>query len=725
MGHRARRTRHTKLGTLKLVPLTLLVALAGTTTSARGDLMSRMNTDQARLWTGAVLFQPSGQPISKQATPPEVPQPKLEAPKDPAGEPKPTDAKAAEQVPDGPPVNIGRFVLDYRYAHPKSPKTEDLMNTEIELGQTPEGYVAPRDGIPTVKMRLADVPDRPIEQYRISAIEAITDALRDELTRRDILGTVVRVVPKQINYVKNMAPDDPDFGKDLRQGSTDLKIEIITAFASQVRSLAFGTRIPYEQRVNNPVHDRIRDRSPVQSAEKSGGFTDPNRKDLVQKDALDDYVYRLNRHPGRKVNVALSVGSELKTPDGIELPSVSLDYLVVESKPWFAYFQVSNTGTENTGEWRERFGFIHNQLTGRDDTLSLDFITSSFEDSNAFIASYEAPFFGSERLRWRVFGTWNQFTASDVGQGDTNRDFDGDGWSVGAELIANIFQHRELFIDAVGGVKYQHLRVEDLSSATEGKDDFFLPYVGLRLERSTDIANTNASVNFEFNIPDVAGTDAELGNLGRARAEDSWTTVQWDVSQSVYLEPLLAPRSWRDIEHGSPTLAHELVLSFKGQYAFDSRLVPNFEQTVGGLYTVRGYRESAVAGDGVVIGSAEYRFHVPKAFTKGYRPGPDGKVPEPGTFFGDPFRWVPQQAYGTADWDLILKGFVDVGRTIISDVQGAEPEETLIGVGLGAELQIKSNFSLRVDWGVALEDVPSSGIESGSNRVHFLGTLLF
>jgi len=702
----------------------MLTAVSGTCISARADLISRFKTEQATAMTGVMLLQPDTQPISKQATPPAVPQPKIEAPKEP-NEPKPpTEPKAAPPIVDGPSLNVGRFVIQYTYPHPAAPSVDDLMNTEVELGQTPEGYVVPRDGIPTVKIRLADVPDRPIEQYRVSALTAIRDTVQAELGRRNILGVIVQIDPKQINY-RGIASDDPEYGKDLRQGTTDIKIEIITGFVSQVRTLAFGTRIPYEQRINNPVHERIRERSPMQPASSSGGFDNPNRKDLVQKDLLDDYVYRLNRHSGRKVNVALSVGNELKTPDGGGLPSVSLDYLVVESKPWFAYFQLSNTGTENTGEWRERFGFVHNQLTGRDDTLSLDFITSNFEDSNAFIASYEAPFFGAEGLRWRVYGTWNQFTANDVGQVGTNRDFEGDGWSVGAELIGNIYQHHELFVDVVGGVKYQHLRVEDLSTSTEGKDDFLLPYIGMRLERLTDTANTTASVNFEFNLPDLAGTDSQLGNLGRARAEDSWTTFQWDVSQSFYLEPLLIPTMWRDVEHGSPTLAHEVVLSFKGQYAFDSRLVPNFEQTVGGLYTVRGYRESAAAGDGVVIGSAEYRFHVPKAFKKGYRPGPDGKIPEPGTFFGDPFRWVPQQAYGNADWDLILKGFVDVGRTIISDVQGAEPEETLIGVGIGAELQIKSNFNLRVDWGVALEDVPSAGIDSGSNRVHFLGTLLF
>jgi len=668
----------------------------------------------------AAFGQVDGQPISKQATPPAVPEPKLVEPKDPNAPPEQAPPVEMEVV-DGPGVKVGRFVISYRFAHPQAPAIEDLLNTEVELGQTPEGYVKARPGVPSVMVRLADVPDRPIELYRLSGIEAVTDAIRDQLGKFNVLGVVVRVVPNQVNL--RASPDDPDFGKDLRTDTTDLRIEVIMALASQVRTLAFGDRVKPEFRVNNPIYDRIREGSPIQPAED---MDDPDRSDLILKNRLDDYIYRLNRHSGRKVNAALSIGDDKKSPTGEQLPTVSLDYLVIENKPWLLYFQLSNTGTDATGEWRERVGFIHNQLTGRDDTLSLDFITSNFEDSNAFIGSYEAPFPGADKLRWRVFGTWNEFTADDVGQGSQTRDFDGDGWSAGGELIANIYQHRELFVDLVGGVKWQHVRVEDKSAGgSEGEDDFFLPYFGLRLERETDIATTYASVNFEFNLPDLASTSSDLDALGRPLADDSWTAFQWDVTQSLYLEPLLIPTAWRDTANGRPTLAHELLVSFKGQYAFDNRLIPSFEQVAGGLYSVRGYKESATAGDGVMIGSAEYRFHVPKAFTSGYRVREDGTHAQPGQLFGKPFNWVPSQPYGSADWDLILKSFLDVGRTIISDIPGAEDEETLIGAGVGFEFQYKSNFSLRVDWGVALKDVESAEIKAGSNRFHFLATFLF
>ena len=41
--------------------------------------------------------------------------------------------------------------------------------------------------------------------------------------------------------------------------------------------------------------------------------------------------------------------------------------------------------------------------------------------------------------------------------------------------------------------------------------------------------------------------------------------------------------------------------------------------------------------------------------------------PEPRQLFDQPFRYAPQHVYGRPDWDLVLKAFVDLGWTFISD----------------------------------------------------------
>ena len=85
---------------------------------------------------------------------------------------------------------------------------------------------------------------------------------------------------------------------------------------------------------------------------------------------------------------------------------------------------------------------------------------------------------------------------------------------------------------------------------------------------------------------------------------------------------------------------------------------------------------------------------------------------------------MPQYAYGRADWDLIFRGFFDIGRTINSDGFSFEEDQTLMGAGIGVQLIYKRNLDVRMDWGFAMEEIPGE-VNSGSNRLHFVATILF
>ena len=170
---------------------------------------------------------------------------------------------------------------------------------------------------------------------------------------------------------------------------------------------------------------------PLRSPAKAGRHFSTEKK-------VNDYVDRLNRQPGRRVDVALSAADQ---PD-----QYTLDYLINEIKPWYVYAQVSNTGTAITDEWRERFGFVDNQLSGNDDILSLDGVTD-FQQSTNITGSYEFPIFsnnpefGTDRLRVRVYGLWDQYTAADLGLlSDT---FNGTDYSGGAEIAYNVLPARK------------------------------------------------------------------------------------------------------------------------------------------------------------------------------------------------------------------------------------------------------------------------------------------
>ena len=568
------------------------------------------------------------------------------------------------------------------------------MQIEVALVQTAQGFVAPRADVPSVRLRLAEIADRPVETYYASALQRILEAIRDFFSHREILGVYVAPDPFQIN----------EAGDDLREdGRTALRVMITTGVVTELRTLASGKRIEAQERINNPLHDRIREHSPIQPSAEG----DEALGDLLRKDALDRYLFHLSRHPGRRVDASISAGLD---PGG-----VALDYIITENRSLVLYAQVSNTGTRSTDQWRERFGLVHTQLTNNDDVLELTYATAGFADTHALAASYEAPLFDNDRLRWRAHGQWSEFTASDVGVFDD--DFTGESWRVGGEIIANIYQKRELFIDVVGGARLLHDKVSN-PLVGEGEETFFLPHVGLRLDRRTEWARTVGSLDVEWQMGNVTDVDpAELARLGRTSPDDDWTVLSLDLTHSLYLEPLVDREAWEDPSTPkSSTLAHELALSVKGQYAFDKRLIPTLEQPIGGLYTVRGYPQSIVAGDSAIIGSIEYRYHIPRAFDI---------EPEPRELFGETFRGAPQYVYGHPDWDLILKGFVDLGRTFVSDSLPFESDETLVGAGIGAELLYRRNVRLRLDWGFVLEELEGRGVNSGSNRLHVVATFLF
>ena len=616
---------------------------------------------------------------------------------------------ASPQPEDGPAYPVSEFIVRYVRENPGHPPIADIMQLRVPLGRTSQGYVAPRPGVPLVIVSLADAAGTgdtgdsggagESQIFYASAIQRILEAIRDYLVQQNLLGVFVAPDPLEIS----------ETGEDLRAltpSANPLTIVITTGVVTEIRTLASGERVSErgpilpEERVNHPLHRRILERSPIKPYEQG----DAEQLDLLRRDTLDRYLFHLSRHPGRRVDASVAAALE---PGG-----VALDYQVTENRPLVMYAQISNTGTKSTDYWRQRFGFFHSQLTNNDDILSFDYITSWFDETNAVLTSYEAPF-SNDRIRWRIHGNWSEFTADQVGFfGD---EFVGESWAAGGEIIVNIYQQRELFVDLVGGVRFTNIEVDNRAFLIQGDEDFIIPSISLRLDRTTEWFSTLGSIGLEWWLSNASQND--LAVLGRTAPDTDPMVLQGSLSHSVFLEPLLNLEGWDDPSTPeTSTLAHELFMSLRGQYAFGNRLIPQATQVVGGLYSVRGYPESVAAGDSALIGTLEYRYHVPRAFAL---------EPEPRELFGKPFRFAPQHVYGRPDWDLILKTFIDVGRTWQSDRLAFETDETLVGVGVGAELLYRRNLNVRLDWGFALDEVEAANVHRGSNRLHFVATILF
>lgn len=604
---------------------------------------------------------------------------------------------------DGEAYLVGEFDPGYAEPHPDHPPLGPLHTAEIALGKVADGYIAPREGVPIVHTTLEQIAGEEPEFYYASAIATINLQILKHLNQQGLGAVLVQTHPADI---------DPVSGEDKRIPVVQetVRVEIQTGRIGDLRvveieGFGFGDVAPNEV-------ERIKAGSPIQPAGGPEGTTD-----LLRTDLLKDYVAELNRHPGRRVVAEIS-------PSRITPGVAYLDYKVVEEKAWSVYAQKSDTGTEETNRWRNRFGFRNTQLTGRDDILRLDYVTGgTFSDMHALFGSYEAPVPGVDKLRFQVNGVFGDYDASEVGFSQAS--FEGRQHQLGGELIANVYQYEDLFVDFIAGVQWKDSRVKNKLPAppgtdNEGHEDYFAPKAGIRVVRNTDAASFSGAFSWERSLGGGSSLRLnELELLGRPNGIDKrWQILRWESSLSAFLEPVLA-RVFGAVDPGARV--HELFLSFRGQSALGNRLIPQEEMIAGGLYTVRGYPQAAIAADTVYLMRAEYLLHVPRLFAVQPKPL---QVP----VLGD-FRIARQHARGRPDWDLKLSLFADQAVVRQSDIHPGENDATLLGFGAGAELQIRRNVSILYNLGWAQRDLREVGggsiAESGDVEHHLSFTVLY
>lgn len=598
----------------------------------------------------------------------------------------------------GPVYLIGSLSLDYAVPHPLHPELDEVRQVDYALGETEDGYVGPRRGAHNAWFSLDDVGRGAPARIYATGLRELNEQIVRELNVRGLIG--VYVAPHEDDI-------DSKTGRDLRPaGHTRLRLIVYSGRVEGLRTFASGGRVSFDERLDDVRHVDIRRGSPAQPVGAEGRDT----ADVLLRDELDEYIAYLNRHPGRRVDLSLTPSRE---PGG-----VFVDYLVAEDKPWLAYAQTSNTGTDATTDWRQRFGFQHYQLTGNDDILRIDYVTGEFDDVNAGFGSYELPVGPFQRSRLRMHGSWSEYKASTFGLGiGGDDDLEGTTWDAGAEWISNVYQHEDFFVDLLISTRWLSVEAEELGF--KGDEDFLLPGVGFRFDRLRDTSGLWGFARVERNLPSLAGTSDDEGDLfllGRGGIDDDFMLMKWSGGLSFYLEPLLRPRAWRNPRSpSSSTLAHEIAFATTGQYAFGTRVIPQVEQAVGGLYSVRGYEQAVIPADNVAQMSLEYRFHWPRSFK--IQPQPRA-VPIVGAF-----RVAPQRVFGRPDWDLVFRGFWDMAHIWYSDSVPGEESETLASVGVGLELWLMRNVTLRWDLGVALRDVRET--ESGDTESHFSATLRY
>ncbi len=603
-----------------------------------------------------------------------------------AAPPEPADEMPAPELFEGVTYLVTRFELGFLVEPPNAPDISALRKTQITLGTMEMAgeqggvFVPPEASQRQVQFSLDELPTEGPTRFAAAALASVDQQIVEALSRQG-LGSII------------VAPDEEDIGfttgQDLRaEGETSLRLTIFLPTIKELQSFATGERVAEDDATNNPVHSRILEQSPVHAGE------------LFWPRDVDDYVARLNRHSGRRVVAQLSPSHDQQ--------QLYLDYQIAESKPWVAYTSVSSTGARATGVSQVRLGFVHLQPTDRDDILSVDYVMNTNAKVRAVNASYQLPLW-IDTLRLEIDAGYVDFEATS----DEGLSFDEDASFIlgfegmqargGLQFAYNFFQRDEYFLDLLAGATFEYIETKistesDFQNAndaglTSGRDEFLTAHVGVGLERKDPKLKLVAMASVDFS---TLGHDMSSGSsfhdLGRTEPDENPIVLRWDSSLAFFVDALLA-----DPKNPAPIHAHEVVVRYRGQSAFDKyRLIPHHQQIGGGMDTVRGYDQGVTAGDSVHLASLEYRFHLPRLF----KPHPDTtQFPLIGEF-----AIAPRGPGERPDWDWVLKVFYDVGSMRQTDrLEDVEFDDVLQGIGVGTELFFKRNMQLRLDWGLGLE----------------------
>lgn len=620
-----------------------------------------------------------------------------------------------------PLFEVERFKVRYdenlALTHTDLPSEGELEALMIDLKEAEE------IDVPAPKVRSSDSSEThaqgtsgTVRKYTPKAVMVGISKIVERLNHKGIYGVFVSVQSREIDALENKVVQSPT-------GARDLTFQIHLNKLGETHTARYAVPIAKgaTPRVDAPRDLWIKTHSPIQP----GG--------LLKKDALQEYLERLNRFPGRRVDTSLSAGKTDETLD--------ITYIIREERNLFCNYQISNSGSHNTPVWRSQLGLEYRHLTRFDDYLRATYSSNDYKTSNSGQLSYDISCIAPDYLKARTYTSASQSTSEDLGQ--TALGFDSSQYSVGQQIVWTPKYIAGWPLDFTLGAYWMHVNVDNRSSEIRSATDFFLPYIGIGTERSRETHSLSANLQIETNIPQLAGTKTEdFAALGRFDADKHFSVARWNTHASFWLDPFFHGKDWEDSKiWWKACRAHELSGTFRGQTALNGgRLVPQMEAVIGGFDSARGYPESLTAGDTGLISSLEYRFHVVRQCIK---PSSEMRDKEPTLTSNEAntydqrneinkpagrFLFRPPAVASVADWDVICRTFIDCARTENNKaLAGLEANTTLLSVGVGVELQTyKPAFcAIRADLGFALRGTPKDAghtVEAGDARLHVSAT---
>lgn len=402
--------------------------------------------------------------------------------------------------------------------------------------------------------------------------------------------------------------------------------------------------------------------------------------DEIRLSTLEEAVNWTNANPFRQVKVLVN---ELPNEPG----KANLVIGVRERRPFRAALSYDDTGNSVIGDHRFTGSFQFGNLWGRDHMASYQYMTT--DDPSAFrahAADYRLP------LRWRHF---LQFSASYV---RSNPIFaEGLLRQSGKNLSTNLRytvplrageEPREVFF----GASYKHgnnnLEFDPLLTRQQvfaTSTDTFQLFAGF----STVNRDKHGAWVFASTL------NASPGNINSRNTDEAHQAFGSRIgASSSYLYGTLSLQRLQNLGKDGWQVFSRAVVQ-----AATSNIISGEHLAIGGSATVRGYDENIYAAEQGYIFVTDLL-------------SPTWKLP------------VPFMKKGTPPLETRLLAFYDLAEVEYKHRDPSDiPFAPLASTGVGLRLTFATNFTLSVDYGWQLKDIPQA--TRGKSRGHVKAVLAF
>ena len=392
---------------------------------------------------------------------------------------------------------------------------------------------------------------------------------------------------------------------------------------------------------------------------------------------------RLNIEPSQPVNknhlvkvlqllqldpIIERISAELST--GLSPGTSLLEVNVTEVPSFNGLLSFDNGRSPSVGSFQRGVRLGQTNLLGLGDTLSLEYNNS--EGSNAWDVRYALPINSSN-------GTI-QFNYSNASSNVVEPPFD----LVDIEANSRTYElsYRQPIVRTVSNTLVEELAVGLRANHRESQT--FLLGEDFPLSAGADENGETRVSALRFFQDWTQRGDRQVF---AARSEFSLGVGLFDATVNDN-EPDSQFLSWRGQGLWARLLAPDTKLIVRGDVQLSAgELLPLEQFGVGGLESVRGYRQDALLTDNGVLLSAEFEFPI----------------------FRSPKRQTIVQ----------LIPFIDVGAGWNSDGNANPDRNVLLSTGLGLQLQLGKGLTARLDWGIPLVDIESRDRTWQENGLHF------